>query len=83
MDVLTRNSRGKLEGYQILPRPQEKSYIKAELLREQYGVKLTIITEERYERIESWFKEKIENDSRFSGWETKKDNIKTNPKKYR
>ena len=83
LDSLTPDSRENLKGYLILPRPQQKSYIKAELLREQYGIIVTIITEEKYKRVESWFSKKIENDGRFKGWETEKDNLKTNPKKYK
>ena len=83
LDSLTPDSRENLKGYLILPRPQQKLYIKAELLREQYGIIVTIITEEKYKRVESWFSKKIENDGRFKGWETEKDNLKTNPKKYK
>ncbi len=82
LDFLTKDKRGNLRAYQILPRPQEKSYIKADLLKEQYNIRLSIITEEKYQRLERWFKNKINSSKTLAGWEILEDNLKTNPEKY-
>ena len=52
-------------------------------MEKECGIKVIIITEEKYERLERWFKKKIDSQEDLAGWETSEDNLKTNPDKYR
>lgn len=82
LDFLVKDPRGNLVRYKIVPKYQKKTYAKAELSREQHGIRVKIITERQYKRLEERFRGRIEQDERFSGWETAEDNLRTNPSKY-
>ncbi|MDP1694165.1 MAG: hypothetical protein Q8L34_01360 [Candidatus Woesearchaeota archaeon] len=56
---------------------------KLEMLAEQsLGVKVRLITPRFYNRLKKRFKEHINQDPKFAGWEDKEDNIRNNPSKY-
>ncbi len=84
IDFVVRDLRERLVLYEIMASPleDEKSWAKLEMLVEQYNLPLRIITQEKYHRLEKYFKEKIQNSSAFCGWETYQDNILTDPEKY-
>ena len=85
IDFLVRNQRGKLILYEIMAShlEGEKDLAKLEMLVEQYPLPLRIITPKKYHRLERLFKEKIQNSEEFFGWEDSKDNLITNPEKYK
>lgn len=61
----------------------DKSLAKLLMFMEQYSFEVEIIDKVKYELLEEEFAPQINADSRFCGWETLKDNIKTNPSKYK
>ncbi len=76
LDLLVKDPRGNLVGYEIVTHPQRKTYEIAQLAEQQHGIKVIIITERRYQRLEDWFRKKI------AYWENPQDNIRINPRKY-
>ena len=83
IDFITRDRKGNIKVYEIMAHPLEfeRDWIKLELSAEQYGIKIVPITSKFYKRLENKFRDKINLDSKFSGWETASDNI-INPEKY-
>jgi hypothetical protein len=59
-----------------------KTMAKLLMFMEQYGAEIEIVDRPRYKLLEKEFKDKIDADPRFCGWETPKDNLKTNPGKF-
>lgn len=53
-----------------------------QIMQEYPGYKFKEITLKKYFRLESFFKEKINNSSRFCGWECRGDNLRVSPLKY-
>ncbi len=85
IDFLVVDNRENIYLYEILVKSfkKQEGMAKLEMILEQYpNLDLRIINQSYYERLERWFKDKINSDSRFIGWETYKDNLKTNPEKY-
>ena len=85
IDFVVKQPRGNWVLYEIMAHPLEgkRDYAKLEMLRQQYPkTKLHIIDAKFYDRLRSYFEGRINSDMRFSGWETEKDNLRTNPKRY-
>lgn len=71
--------------YEILANPIDspEGWDRLEQAKKDYpNMEFLPITNNDYRRIETEFKDAIDSDSRFSGWETYQDNLKTNPGKY-
>lgn len=86
IDFLTTNEEGNLVAYELMAHPSETplGLLKARLFREQYpSIELKLITSKDYYAMQREWASIINADSRFSGWETVKDNWMTNPQKYR
>ena len=84
IDFVVKDKRGELVLYEIVAHPGENpvGFAKLEMLIEQYPVEVRTIGKRYYRRLEKHFKDKIESHQDLSGWETGKDNLKTNPEKY-
>src|SRR3989339_683048 len=59
-----------------------QSFAKLLMFLEQHNEQLELIDGVAYKHLEKQFAEAINHDQRFCGWETLKDNLKTNPSKY-
>lgn len=84
VDFVVVTPRGSLVLYEILAwRLDPKAQAKVQMIIDQYpDFRVRPITPQFYRKLENKFKDIIDNDSRFCGWETKKDNLKTNPERY-
>lgn len=85
VDFITLDPRGNLQAYEIMAHPAEYSigWMKLKLLIEQYPyLDVRPIIPKFYRAIRRHFQKRINADSRFAGWETKKDNLRNNPSKY-
>ena len=84
IDFTTIDNRGNFVLYEIMSHPleDEKSRAKLEMVAEQYAVRVVPISLRFYRKIESRFKERINDSSYFAGWEDKEDNLRTNSRKY-
>ena len=85
LDFITTDNRNNFTAYEIMAHylKSEKDWIKLELFTEQYNMRTIPITSKFYRRLEGIFKDKINSDSRFAGWENLEDNIISNPEKYK
>jgi len=71
--------------YEIVAHPFEDpvGIAKVKMLKEQYpALDFRVVDREFYRRLEKRFQPKIDSDPNLLGWETSKDNLKTNPSKY-
>lgn len=84
VDFVSLDSRGNPLIYEIMAHPLENpvGFAKLEMLIQQYPVSVRVIDPPFYERLKKRFEDKINSTSFLSGWETGKDNLKTNPQKY-
>ena len=85
LDFIVEDPRKNLLAYEIMAHPLEnpEGNIKIELLIQQHPeLQVRAVTKRIYQRLQHWFAKKIDEDPRFCGWETQKDNLKTNPQKY-
>lgn len=85
-DFMIVNGNRQIAAYEIMAHPFKDPFASAKLriAVEQYGsqIRISVITKRFYRRLEKVFSSAINADSRFSGWETEKDNLRTNPYKY-
>jgi len=80
---ITRDNR--IRAYEIMAHPLENAaaYAKISLFQEQYPyMRMTIVDRRFYKRLERDFKDKINTDQRFVGWEDSKHNIRTHPEDF-
>lgn len=85
IDFVTVSPKGGIKANEIMvhPRKNPRGWVKVELFREQYpDIPLRLITGRYYEILERRYRSLIEADSRFCGWETKDDNLYTNPARF-
>lgn len=85
IDFLIINEEGNLVAYELMAHPRETpiGLLKAQLFKDQYpSIELKLITSKAYYDMQRVWAPIINADPRFSGWETSKDNWKTNPDKY-
>ena len=85
IDFVVRDPRGNIVLYEIMAQPSEnkQGYAKLEMLIQQYDTNLRMINQRFYNRLLRYFKKKIESHPNLSGWETSRDNLRTNPEKYK
>lgn len=85
-DFIVVNVNGQIVAYEIMAHPLKDpiTSTKLRITVAQYGpqMRISAITERFYRRLERIFSPAINADSRFSGWETGKDNLRTSPSKY-
>ncbi|MEM5797492.1 MAG: hypothetical protein QXD72_02440 [Candidatus Aenigmatarchaeota archaeon] len=84
IDFVTTTPRGDIVLYEIMAHPLEDplGYVKLEMLIQQYPVDVRMVDEKFYKRLRRHFEERINATPFLSGWETKQDNLRTNPQKY-
>ncbi len=77
------NIKGRQKIYEIVTGRNIRRLQLLEMLATQNPkLRINIITERRYRRLRGMFQDRINNDPRFAGWETPKDNLRTNPTRY-
>ncbi|MCL4352996.1 hypothetical protein M1615_00825 [Patescibacteria group bacterium] len=82
IDFVLKDSNGRVVGYEIMAHPSEDplGWAKLQLAREQYpDVGIYAITQRIYRKLQRQFEERINSDPKLAGWETEKQNLKTNP----
>lgn len=85
VDFITLNPRGNIRANEIMVHPSKNpiGWVKVGLFREQYpDIPLRLISNHYYDILEARFRRAIDTDARFCGWETKDDNLYTNPDKF-
>lgn len=85
LDFLTLSPGDRLRGIEIMVHPRKNpiGWAKVRLFREQHPeIPLRLISDRYYEILEIRYKNLIETDARFCGWETKEDNLYTNPARF-
>lgn len=85
VDFLTITPRGNIVLYEIMAHPLEDpvGWAKLEIASQQYGgLDIRPVLPRFYETLEDSFKDKVNSDTRFKGWETGDDNLRTNPNKF-
>lgn len=85
LDFLTLSPGDRLRGTEIMVHPYKNpiGWAKVRLFREQHPeIPLRLISDRYYGRLERGYRDLIEADSRFCGWETKEDNLFSNPDKF-
>ncbi|MBI3051633.1 hypothetical protein HYY74_04190 [Candidatus Woesearchaeota archaeon] len=84
IDFLVRDRRGNRIIYEIMAHPLKdpQGYAKLELLAQQQPLRVVAITEKMYRRLRITFEDRINSTPGLAGWETKYDNLRTNPEKY-
>ncbi|MBI3052023.1 hypothetical protein HYY74_06240 [Candidatus Woesearchaeota archaeon] len=84
VDFVVQDSRNRTTLYEIAASPLEGKvgYAKLELLAQQQPLRVVVITGKMYRRLKRRFEKAINSTPSFAGWETYKDNLKTNPDKY-
>lgn len=85
IDFLSLDPRGNLVLYEIMSHPKKDpvGWAKLEMLSNQYPMfRVVPVTERFYRRLERLLEDRINANPLFAGWETKKDNLKSNPAKF-
>ena len=85
IDFVVRDLRGNIVLYEIMAHPLEnpEGWVKLDIIARQYSdLNVRIIEDKFYKRLRRYFEERINSDPRFCGWETYKENLKTNPEKF-
>jgi hypothetical protein len=85
MDFIAISPKGSEYWYEIMAHPFENpiGIAKIGMFRDQYPDRnLVIVTPDKYMVLEQAFRERIDNDEMFIGWETKEDNLRTSPDKW-
>lgn len=85
IDFVVIDPRGNMNLYEIMAYPKKDplGWARLNMAIEQYPqVIIHSITPGIYRDLERRFKNRINTDSRFCGWEAEGDNLKTNPDKY-
>lgn len=85
IDFLTLDPRGNSVLYEIMSYPKKYpvGWAKLEMLTTQYPMfRVVPVTDRLYKRLQQRFEAEINADPLFAGWETKKDNLKSNPTKF-
>ncbi|MDO8618373.1 MAG: hypothetical protein Q7R49_00330, partial [Candidatus Daviesbacteria bacterium] len=84
-DFVTQSPQGHIRAIEIMVHPHKYPFglAKVEMFKEQYPyIPIKLITSHYYGLLERRYRASIEADSHFCGWETKDDNLYTNPEKY-
>lgn len=85
VDFITIDGRNRMVAYEIMAHPKEDpdGWIKLENAVDQYPYIVFRVVDARfYERLRRRFQGRINVDTRFAGWESIKDSLRTNPQKY-
>ena len=85
VDFIVTDPRGNISMYEIMAHPLEDQTgaAKLEMLMNQYpSIRVKPITPRLYRRLEKRFKDRINTDVRFAGWEDKESNLDNDQKRY-
>ncbi len=85
VDFAVRDARGRVTLYEIMAHPLEDPVgrVKFELLQRQFPqFRVIAVDKTHYETLRKQFAAKINSSGWLCGWETKQDNLRTNPVKY-
>lgn len=85
VDFISDNKKGSSKVYEIIAHYLENpiGIAKADMLLHQYpNMPIKIIDQKTYKRLQNHFKDRINEDPRFVGWEETGYNIKTNPEDF-
>ncbi len=85
VDFAVRDARGRVTLYEIMAHPLEEpeGRLKLELLRQQFPqFGFVAVTSEYYKQLAREFAAKVNHSGWLCGWETRQDNLRTNPAKY-
>jgi hypothetical protein len=85
VDFIVEDPKENLVAYDLIAHPQEDpvEIAKAEMFKKQYPeIPLHVINTDLYLKLKKKFEKKINSSKDLCGWETSKDNLFTNPKKY-
>ena len=85
IDFLSQDPRCNLILYEIMAHPKKNpvGWAKLDMLIHQYpAFRVVPITERMYRKLQRRFEDRINTDPLLAGWETEKDNLKSNPNKF-